>query len=116
MDLPGPRIGLRGHAESSVKYFERIVRDYPAEIWYKALATAREWLRLARADVVSNAEMSALLGAVYGHCHGSTAWWDLAAGVYQWVQSIGGSVPSFEVLVAYEGVFFSTQQDKPSPT
>ena len=110
--VPG---GSVEHAKKLVRYFERIARDYPRETWDKALATARNWLRLAKTGDASSAEMAALLGVAHGNRFRSSGWYDLAGGVYQWVRSRGLSVPPPQVFFAPEGVAFSPRRGSLSP-
>jgi hypothetical protein len=100
-------LGTGEHAEKAAEYFEWLVSKYPSEAWDRGLATAREWLRLTRADSVSPAEISALLDAVHKDCYSSHGWGSLAAGAYEWSRSRGFSVPPRAVFFAIDPFFSS---------
>jgi hypothetical protein len=101
-------LGTGEHAEKAVEYFEWLVSKCP---WWKisdkGLATAREWLRVTRADSVSPAEISALLDAAHEDRYGSHGWGSLAAGIYEWSRSRGFSVPPRAVFFATDPFFSS---------
>lgn len=107
----GKSMEPREHAEKLARYFERVAREYGSkEVWEKGQATAAEWLRLIEAEGVSDADVSAFLRMVHANRYRSSGWFELAWGVYRWVESKGIQVPPVEEFFASEVSFLRSGQ------
>lgn len=95
----------REHAESLVKYFERIAsQNENREVWLKGFTTAQEWLRLIDSENVSQEELSAFIGIVHANRYRTSGWHDLSLGAYHWVTSKGLSVMPAKEFFAPDGL------------
>jgi hypothetical protein len=89
-------------AAGFVSYFQMCMLDESEHgrhwRWPLGRDTAKEWLRLIRAESVSQAEVSALLAIVFRYRHEGSGWYDLAGQVYHWAESNGFAVPPLKVF------------------
>jgi hypothetical protein len=93
------------HAESLVKYFERIASENgDREVWQKGLQTAQEWLRLIDSKNTSKEELSTFIHIVHANRYRTSGWYDLALGAYHWVSSQGLSLMPPKEFFAPDGL------------
>ncbi len=80
-----------------IMYFERLNASTPKNTWELGAQTAREWVRLIE-GAPSAEEISSLMGIVQLNRRRSTAWDQMAWGVYDWAERKGYAVPSFDTF------------------
>ena len=89
-------------AEEFVAYFQMCMLDESEHgrhwRWPLGRDTAQEWLKLIRAESVSQGEVAVLLATAKRYKSEGSGWWDMAGQIYHWAKSQGFDVPAFEVF------------------